>query len=252
MQKEIHEQPESIFQTMRGRCRFARVEGAGIDPYREHRIKLGGLVEHLVTIRSGRRIVFAACGTSYNACLAARCGARRGGAGRPRPAQRGRLSLSPLAAAAPAPVGVAGSASATLCRSVRRLRRRAFPPACAVLSTLHVPCFPLAGRQWRTWWSCLWLWSWRPTCSTGGAPSSVTTPASLSASRGRRQTRCRFALRARSLQLAPAPCPGAPWAAGRPCCSLLMLLPAEPRCTRGTLTPVRARRRPPPPLTACR
>lgn len=73
MQKEIHEQPESILQTMRGRVKLGR-GGAGVpaDPYREHRIKLGGLTPHLATIRSGRRIMFVACGTSYHACLAAR------------------------------------------------------------------------------------------------------------------------------------------------------------------------------------
>jgi hypothetical protein len=43
------------------------------DAYREQRIKLGGLAEHLETIRSGRRVVFVACGTSYHASLAARC-----------------------------------------------------------------------------------------------------------------------------------------------------------------------------------
>lgn len=42
------------------------------DPYKEHRVKLGGLVEYVDAIRSGRRIMFVACGTSYHACLAAR------------------------------------------------------------------------------------------------------------------------------------------------------------------------------------
>jgi glucosamine--fructose-6-phosphate aminotransferase (isomerizing) len=36
-------------------------------------IKLGGLVDHLETIRCGRRVMLVACGTSYHACLAARC-----------------------------------------------------------------------------------------------------------------------------------------------------------------------------------
>ena len=44
----------------------------GGDAYREQRIKLGGLVEHLESIRNGRRIMFVACGTSYHATLAAR------------------------------------------------------------------------------------------------------------------------------------------------------------------------------------
>ncbi|GAB4823479.1 hypothetical protein N2152v2_010525 [Parachlorella kessleri] len=72
MAKEIHEQPESIFQTMRGRIRLHRSNGAS-DPYAaEQRVKLGGLAEYLESIRSGRRIMFVACGTSFHACLAAR------------------------------------------------------------------------------------------------------------------------------------------------------------------------------------
>jgi len=39
---------------------------------KEERIKLGGLAEHINTIRTGRRLIFVACGTSYHACLAAR------------------------------------------------------------------------------------------------------------------------------------------------------------------------------------
>ncbi|KAL4452541.1 hypothetical protein ABPG75_008203 [Micractinium tetrahymenae] len=71
MQKEIHEQPESIFQTMRGRV--SRM-GAGADAAAggERCIKLGGLAEHVEAMRSGRRIMFVACGTSYHATLAAR------------------------------------------------------------------------------------------------------------------------------------------------------------------------------------
>jgi glucosamine--fructose-6-phosphate aminotransferase (isomerizing) len=71
MQKEIHEQPESIFQTMRGRVKMGPQEAVH-DPYKQQRIKLGGLAEHLETIRSGRRIVFVGCGTSYHASLATR------------------------------------------------------------------------------------------------------------------------------------------------------------------------------------
>ena len=84
MQKEIHEQPDSLLQTMRGRVCFDRVGGpagsvtprggprAAGDPYLEHRILLGGLADHLPAIRRSRRIVFVACGTSYHACLACR------------------------------------------------------------------------------------------------------------------------------------------------------------------------------------
>lgn len=70
MQKEIHEQPESILQTMRGRVQFQRP--AVGNPYRTPRIKLGGLVEYVQTIRRCRRVMFIACGTSYHSCLAAR------------------------------------------------------------------------------------------------------------------------------------------------------------------------------------
>ncbi len=70
MQKEIHEQPESLLQTMRGRVQFQRP--AVGNPYLTQRIKLGGLVEHGSTIRRCRRILLVACGTSYHACLAAR------------------------------------------------------------------------------------------------------------------------------------------------------------------------------------
>ncbi|XP_058078446.1 glutamine--fructose-6-phosphate aminotransferase [isomerizing] 1 [Magnolia sinica] len=65
MQKEIHEQPESLKTTMRGRltCRGSS---------KAKRLLLGGLKDHLKTIRRSRRIVFIGCGTSYNAALAAR------------------------------------------------------------------------------------------------------------------------------------------------------------------------------------
>lgn len=36
------------------------------------RINLGGLTDHLSSIRRGRRMVFVACGTSFHACLACR------------------------------------------------------------------------------------------------------------------------------------------------------------------------------------
>uniref|UniRef100_A0A453KBX6 glutamine--fructose-6-phosphate transaminase (isomerizing) n=1 Tax=Aegilops tauschii subsp. strangulata TaxID=200361 RepID=A0A453KBX6_AEGTS len=49
MQKEIHEQPHSLTTTMRGRLK----DGA---------VLLGGLKEHLKTIRRSRRVVFIGCG----------------------------------------------------------------------------------------------------------------------------------------------------------------------------------------------
>ena len=59
MQKEIHEQPHSLTTTMRGRLK-------------DNGVVLGGLKEHMKTIRHSRRIVFIGCGTSYNAALAVR------------------------------------------------------------------------------------------------------------------------------------------------------------------------------------
>ncbi|KAH7571340.1 hypothetical protein ACOSP7_013808 [Xanthoceras sorbifolium] len=65
MQKEIHEQPESLTTTMRGRL----LRGGSC---KAKSVLLGGLKDHLRTIRRSRRIVFIGCGTSYNAALAAR------------------------------------------------------------------------------------------------------------------------------------------------------------------------------------
>ncbi|KAH9606657.1 hypothetical protein KSS87_001439 [Heliosperma pusillum] len=65
MQKEIHEQPESLITTMRGRL----IRG-GFSKAKS--VLLGGIVDHLKTIRRSRRIVFIGCGTSYNAALATR------------------------------------------------------------------------------------------------------------------------------------------------------------------------------------
>ncbi|XP_027348923.1 glutamine--fructose-6-phosphate aminotransferase [isomerizing] 2 isoform X1 [Abrus precatorius] len=65
MQKEIHEQPESLTTTMRGRL---IQRGSN----KSKSVLLGGLKDHLKTIRRSRRIVFIGCGTSYNAALAAR------------------------------------------------------------------------------------------------------------------------------------------------------------------------------------
>lgn len=64
MQKEIHEQPESLTTTMRGRLIRGELKAKGV--------LLGGLKDHLQTIRRSRRIIFIGCGTSYNAALASR------------------------------------------------------------------------------------------------------------------------------------------------------------------------------------
>ncbi|KAF6163875.1 hypothetical protein GIB67_024730 [Kingdonia uniflora] len=65
MQKEIYEQPESLTTTMRGRL----IRGGSC---KAKSVLLGGLKDHLKTIRRSRRIVFIGCGTSYNAALASR------------------------------------------------------------------------------------------------------------------------------------------------------------------------------------
>jgi glucosamine--fructose-6-phosphate aminotransferase (isomerizing) len=49
MQKEIHEQPESLLQTMRGRVQFQRL--AAGNPYTTQRVQLGGLMETAEVIR---------------------------------------------------------------------------------------------------------------------------------------------------------------------------------------------------------
>ncbi|KAF3338008.1 glutamine--fructose-6-phosphate aminotransferase [Carex littledalei] len=59
MKKEIHEQPDSLTTSMRGRLK----DGV---------VGLGGLKDHMRTIRRSRRIIFIGCGTSYHAALAAR------------------------------------------------------------------------------------------------------------------------------------------------------------------------------------
>ncbi|RKO86981.1 hypothetical protein BDK51DRAFT_10880, partial [Blyttiomyces helicus] len=61
MLKEIFEQPESVVNTMRGRVNFD-----------DGKIMLGGLRSQLSNIRRSRRIIFAACGTSYHSCVATR------------------------------------------------------------------------------------------------------------------------------------------------------------------------------------
>ena len=72
MAKEIHEQPDSILQTMRGRISFAPKGSGIVDPYFEHRVTLGGLTDHLPNMRRARRFLFVGCGTSFHACLACR------------------------------------------------------------------------------------------------------------------------------------------------------------------------------------
>eukprot|EP00128_Syssomonas_multiformis_P013860 Colp12_sorted_trinity150504_noHs@10795 len=61
MQKEIYEQPDSVFNTMRGRVNFEN-----------HTVHLGGLSQDIHTMRRARRLVFIACGTSYHSTIAVR------------------------------------------------------------------------------------------------------------------------------------------------------------------------------------
>ena len=67
MQKEIHEQPESLTTTMRGRL-IRGGDGTG----KVKGVLLGGLKDYLAGIRHSRRIIFIGCGTSFHAALAAR------------------------------------------------------------------------------------------------------------------------------------------------------------------------------------
>lgn len=61
MLKEIYEQPESVVNTMRGRVNFET-----------SRVVLGGLVDYIQDIKRCRRLMFIACGTSYNSAIATR------------------------------------------------------------------------------------------------------------------------------------------------------------------------------------
>jgi glucosamine--fructose-6-phosphate aminotransferase (isomerizing) len=61
MLKEIFEQPESVVNTMRGRINFDN-----------NTVNLGGLRDHVQTIARSRRLLFIACGTSYNSAIATR------------------------------------------------------------------------------------------------------------------------------------------------------------------------------------
>ncbi|KAI5173234.1 glutamine---fructose-6-phosphate transaminase (isomerizing) [Nematocida sp. LUAm3] len=58
MLKEIHEQKDTIINTMRGRVNFD-----------QHKVTLGGIVPFLEHIRKSRRLIFIACGTSFYASL---------------------------------------------------------------------------------------------------------------------------------------------------------------------------------------
>jgi len=64
MLKEIFEQPESATNTLRGRLRMTG--------HREGNVVLGGLKSHIGTMLRCRRLLFIACGTSYNSAIAAR------------------------------------------------------------------------------------------------------------------------------------------------------------------------------------
>lgn len=61
MMKEISEQPDSTFNTMRGRLDF-----------KNKNIMLGGIKPYLTSIRRSRRFQMIACGTSYHSCMAVR------------------------------------------------------------------------------------------------------------------------------------------------------------------------------------
>ena len=66
MQKEIHEQPDAIQHTMRGRVVFEE------DGVTAQRVFLGGMVDYLSTIHRSRRIILCGCGTSYHSAVAVR------------------------------------------------------------------------------------------------------------------------------------------------------------------------------------
>lgn len=86
MQKEIFEQPESVFNTMRGRVNFETSTGnpraaprapaspcvvaSVLTPSMSPAVLLGGLKAHLKEIRRCRRLIVIGCGTSYHAALA--------------------------------------------------------------------------------------------------------------------------------------------------------------------------------------
>ncbi|KAL0974015.1 hypothetical protein UPYG_G00214270 [Umbra pygmaea] len=61
MQKEIFEQPESVYNTMRGRICFDT-----------NKVVLGGLKDHLKEVKRCRRLIMIGCGTSFHAAVATR------------------------------------------------------------------------------------------------------------------------------------------------------------------------------------
>eukprot|EP00271_Cylindrocystis_brebissonii_P006398 TRINITY_DN1917_c0_g1_i1.p1 TRINITY_DN1917_c0_g1~~TRINITY_DN1917_c0_g1_i1.p1 ORF type:complete len:518 (-),score=76.33 TRINITY_DN1917_c0_g1_i1:2882-4435(-) len=67
MEKEIHEQPDSLTTTMRGRL-IRGGEGSG----KGKGVLLGGLKDFLPSIRHSRRVIFIGCGSSFHAALASR------------------------------------------------------------------------------------------------------------------------------------------------------------------------------------
>ena len=77
MLKEIFEQPETVAQTMQGRIKATPISPIkfgvpAVDKYLVPRIRLGGLVDYVSTIRRSRRIIFVACGTSFHAAMCSR------------------------------------------------------------------------------------------------------------------------------------------------------------------------------------
>jgi glucosamine--fructose-6-phosphate aminotransferase (isomerizing) len=77
MEKEIFEQAETVSQTLQGRVKVTPLSPMkyavpGIDPYLMPRVRLGGLVDHIPTIRRSRRLIFVGCGTSYHAAMCTR------------------------------------------------------------------------------------------------------------------------------------------------------------------------------------
>ncbi|GLV33917.1 Glutamine:fructose-6-phosphate aminotransferase 1 [Carabus blaptoides fortunei] len=61
MQKEIFEQPESVFNTMRGRMNFEN-----------QTVTLGGIHDYIPEIKRCRRLMLIGCGTSYHSAVATR------------------------------------------------------------------------------------------------------------------------------------------------------------------------------------
>lgn len=61
MQKEIFEQPDSVFNTMRGRVDF-----------KSGKVVLGGIADFLDVFDSCKRFILLGCGTSYHSAVATR------------------------------------------------------------------------------------------------------------------------------------------------------------------------------------